>query len=242
MVVGSLDPSVAFDAVDLLGVLTNGVLGGAVARQLRLDPVGFVILAIASGLGGGLLRDTLLQVGFPVALTNPAYLGTAIAGAAIAFFLQLQGRWTNRVLIVADALAMGCWAATGTAKALDVGLTWLPAVLIGVITAVGGGMIRDIAVGRVPMIFGGNTLYATGAVIGSAEMAVLHGLGLPNWGMAAAILTAATVTVVARRRGWRLPGAGEWNVRLPRRDRPRPSWRPRRPGRGPRRGNGAGPA
>lgn len=242
MVVGNLDPSVAFDAVDLLGVLTNGVLGGAVARQLRLDPVGFVILAIASGLGGGLLRDTLLQVGFPVALTNPAYLGTAIAGAAIAFFLQLQGRWTNRVLIVADALAMGCWAATGTAKALDVGLTWLPAVLIGVITAVGGGMIRDIAVGRVPMIFGGNTLYATGAVIGSAEMAVLHGLGLPSWGMAAAILTAAAVTVVARRRGWRLPGAGEWNVRLPGRDRPRPSWRPRRPGRGPRRDDGAGPA
>ncbi|MGQ1796109.1 trimeric intracellular cation channel family protein [Kocuria oceani] len=235
---GSTDPGVVFDAVDLLGVLTNGVLGGAVARQLRMDPVGFVFLAVLSALGGGLLRDTLLQVGFPVALTNPAYLGTAIAGAAIAFFLQLRGTWTHRVLIVADALAVGCWAATGTAKALDVGLSWLPAVMIGVITAVGGGMIRDIAVGRVPMIFGGNTLYATGAVIASAEMAVLHALGRPNWGMAAAILTAATVTVLARRRGWRLPGAGEWNVRLPKRDWPRPSWRPRRPRRGRRDGLG----
>ena len=205
--VEDLDPSAAFDAVDLLGVLTNGVLGGVVARQLKMDPVGFAFLAVVSALGGGLLRDTLLQVGFPVALTNPAYLITAIAGATIAFFLQFRGKWTNRVLVVADALALGCWAATGTGKALDVGLTWLPAVMIGVITAVGGGMIRDIAVGRVPMIFGGNTLYATGAVIGSAEMAVLHGLGYPNWGMAAAILTAATVTVVARRRGWRLPGA-----------------------------------
>ncbi|MFC4903043.1 trimeric intracellular cation channel family protein [Kocuria oceani] len=235
---GSTDPGVVFDAVDLLGVLTNGVLGGAVARQLRMDPVGFVFLAVLSALGGGLLRDTLLQVGFPVALTNPAYLGTAIAGAAIAFFLQLRGTWTHRVLIVADALAVGCWAATGTAKALDVGLSWLPAVMIGVITAVGGGMIRDIAVGRVPMIFGGNTLYATGAVIASAEMAVLHALGRPTWGMAAAILTAATVTVLARRRGWRLPGAGEWNVRLPKRDWPRPSWRPRRPRRGRRDGLG----
>ncbi|MFI7580123.1 TRIC cation channel family protein [Kocuria kalidii] len=245
--VAELDPSVAFDVVDLLGVLTNGILGGAVARQLRMDPVGFAFLAIVSALGGGLLRDTLLQVGFPVALTNPAYLITAIVGATIAFFLQLRGKWTHRVLVVADALAVGCWAATGTAKALDVGLTWLPAVMIGVITAVGGGMVRDIAVGRVPMIFGGNTLYATGAVIGSAEMAVLHGLGYPNWGMVAAILTAATVTVVARRRGWRLPGAGEWNVRLPKRDWPRPSWRPRRPDRGGgpgdrrRHGRGSGP-
>ncbi|MFI7483144.1 trimeric intracellular cation channel family protein [Kocuria sp. M1R5S2] len=220
----------AFEVVDLLGVLTNGILGGAVARQFKMDPVGFLVLAIASGLGGGMLRDTLLQAGFPVALTNPAYLGTAIAGATIAFFMQLQGRWATRVLIVADALAMGCWAATGTGKALDVGLTWLPAVMIGVITAVGGGMIRDIAVGRVPMIFGGNTLYATGAVIGSAEMAVLHGLDRPNWGMATAIVTAATITVVARRRGWRLPGPGEWNVRLPKPDWPRPPGR--RPGRG----------
>ena len=101
-------------------------------------------------------------------------------------------------------------AATGTSKALGAGLGWLPSIMIGVVTAVGGGMIRDIAVGRVPLIFGGNTLYATGAVVGSLQMAVLHEAGRPNWGMAASILTAATLTVLARRRGWRLPGAGEW--------------------------------
>ncbi|MCD1144476.1 trimeric intracellular cation channel family protein [Kocuria sp. LUK] len=227
----NLDPRVLFDVVDLLGVLANGVLGGAVARQMRMDLVGFVVLAVVSGLGGGMLRDTLLQVGFPVALTNSAYLSTAIAGAVIAFFLQLRGRWTNRVLVVADALALGCWAATGTSKALGAGLGWLPSIMIGVVTAVGGGMIRDIAVGRVPLIFGGNTLYATGAVVGSLQMAVLHEAGRPNWGMAASILTAATLTVLARRRGWRLPGAGEWNVRLPGpREWPRPRLlrRPRR--------------
>lgn len=228
-----LDPGVVFDAVDLMGVLANGVLGGAVARQLKFDLVGFTVLAVVSGLGGGMLRDILLQAGPPVALTNSAYLATAIAGAVIAFFLHLQGTWTNRVLIVADALSLGCWAATGTAKALAAGLPWLPAVMLGVITAVGGGMIRDIAVGRVPMVFGGNTLYATGALIGSIEMAVLFRLGLPSWGMAAAILTAATLTVVARRRGWRLPAADEWSVRLPLRDWPRPRlWRGRG-GRGP---------
>ncbi|MCQ1945974.1 trimeric intracellular cation channel family protein [Arthrobacter sp. zg-Y1116] len=213
------DPRVVFDAVDLAGVLANGVLGGAVARQLRMDPVGFLVLALTSALGGGVLRDTLLQAGTPVALTNPAYLFAAIAGAVIAYAIELKGKWANRFLIVIDAFALGCWAATGTAKALGLGLEWLPAILIGVVTAVGGGMIRDIVVGRVPAIFGGNTLYATGALVAAVEMVILYQLGLQNVGMGVAIGTCAVLCTVARRRGWRLPGPGEFSVRLSRRPR-----------------------
>nr|WP_304661412.1 trimeric intracellular cation channel family protein [Arthrobacter sp. zg-Y238] len=213
------DPGAVFDVVDLAGVLANGVLGGAVARQLRMDPVGFLVLALTSALGGGVLRDTLLQAGPPVALTNPAYLFTAIAGAVIAYAIELKGKWANRFLIVIDAFALGCWAATGTAKALGLGLEWLPAILIGVVTAVGGGMIRDIVVGRVPAIFGGNTLYATGALVAAVEMAILYDLGLQNVGMGVAIGTCAVLCTVARRRGWRLPGPGEFSVRLSRRPR-----------------------
>ncbi|GAA3293302.1 trimeric intracellular cation channel family protein [Arthrobacter citreus] len=216
----NFDPEAVFNVVDLAGVLANGVLGGAVARQLRMDPVGFLVLALTSALGGGVLRDTLLQDGTPVALTNPAYLMAAIAGAFIAYLIELKGKWANRFLIIIDALALGCWAATGTSKALTVGLEWLPAILIGVATAVGGGMIRDIVVGRVPAIFGGNTLYATGAMVAAVEMAILYRLGLPNVGMAAAIVTAAVLCTVARRRGWRLPAPGEWSVRMSRRPRP----------------------
>ena len=215
----NFDPGAVFNVVDLAGVLANGVLGGAVARRLRMDPIGFLVLALTSALGGGVLRDTLLQVGTPVALTNPAYLITAIAGAFIAYLIELRGKWANRFLIVIDAFALGCWAATGTSKALAVQLDWLPAILIGLATAVGGGMIRDIVVGRVPAIFGGNTLYATGALIAAVEMVILYQLGLPNLGMGVAIVTAAVVFTVARRRGWRLPGPGEWSVRLPRRQR-----------------------
>nr|WP_269439680.1 trimeric intracellular cation channel family protein [Arthrobacter sp. zg-Y40] len=218
--VNLFDPAEVFDAVDLAGVLANGVLGGAVARQLRMDPVGFIVLALTSALGGGVLRDTLLQAGTPVALTNPAYLFTAIAGAFIAYAIELKGKWANRFLIVIDALALGCWAATGTAKALAVDLDWLPAILIGVATAVGGGMIRDIVVGRVPAIFGGNTLYATGALVAAAEMVVLYSLGMQNVGMGVAIGTCAVLCIMARRRGWRLPGPGEFTVKLPRRTRP----------------------
>lgn len=132
-----LEAEAVFDVVDLLGVLTNGILGGVVARQLRMDLVGFVVLAIVSGLGGGMLRDTLLQQGFPVALTNPAYLTTALAGALVAYPMVFGSKWTFRALFVADCLSVGCWAATGTVKALGAGLAWPPAILLGVVTAVG---------------------------------------------------------------------------------------------------------
>ncbi len=205
-----LEPQAGFDVVDLTGVLANGILGGVVARSLKLDAVGFVFLAIITALGGGLMRDTLLNVGQPVSLTNPLYLVFALAGAAIAYLVPMRGRWTRRVLTVADALSLGCWAATGTAKALSAGLAWLPAVFIGLVTAVGGGMIRDLLVGRIPAVFGGNTLYATGALIGSVQMVIFWELGLPSVGMAASIVTAAALTVLARRFGWKLPGPAQW--------------------------------
>ncbi len=196
-----------FRGIDLVGVLLNGILGGTIARRRRFDLVGFAVLAIISALGGGMLRDTLLQAGPPVALTDPYYLGTALVGAVVAFLLPLRGRWWNRAFVVADGVVLGCWAATGATKALAAGLGVLPAVLLGVTTAAGGGMIRDVVVGQVPAIFGGNTLYATSAVFASGAMIVLHELGHETVGMLAAIVVGAGVSILARRRRWVLPDA-----------------------------------
>jgi uncharacterized membrane protein YeiH len=211
---GDLLPDV-FRAIDLTGVLLNGVLGGTIARQRRFDLVGFAILAIVSGLGGGMLRDTLLQAGPPVALTDPYYLGTALLGAVIAFFVPLGGRWWSRTFLVGDAIVLGCWAATGATKALATGLGVLPAILLGVTTAVGGGMIRDVVVGQVPAVFGGNTLYATSAVFACLAMIAMHTWGLDTAGMVAAIVVGAGLSIVAHWRQWRLPDAEA--VRLSRR-------------------------
>jgi uncharacterized membrane protein YeiH len=201
-------------AVDLAGVLGNAVLGGIAARSARLDLVGFVVLAILSGLGGGIIRDTLLQRGAPLALVDPVYLVLAVVGAAVAFVVPFTGRWSRRALTLIDALAVGCWAAVGAQKALAAGLGWLPAVLLGVTTAVGGGMVRDLFLLRVPAIFGGNTLYATSALLASAAMVVLAGLGSPAVGSAAAILSGAALSLLAKRYGWALPT--EVRVRRPR--------------------------
>lgn len=110
--------------LDLIGVLANAVLGGVIARSARLDVVGFATLAILSGLGGGIIRDTLLQQGTPVALTDYSYLLTALAGAAIAFLVKVEGRVWDQVWPLLDALALGCWAAAGAQKTLAFGLGW----------------------------------------------------------------------------------------------------------------------
>jgi uncharacterized membrane protein YeiH len=191
--------------VDLAGVLANAILGGVAARTARLDIVGFVVLAIMSGLGGGMIRDTLLQQGTAAALLDPAYLIFAILGGIIAYFVTFNGRWTRRSLLMLDALAVGCWSAVGAQKALEAGLGWLPAILLGMITAVGGGMVRDVMLLKVPTIFGGNTLYATSALLASTAMVILSQLGFVAIGFGVAIVSGAGLSLLAKRYGWILP-------------------------------------
>jgi uncharacterized membrane protein YeiH len=203
-----------FRALDLTGVFANALLGGVIARREKLDPVGFAVLAVLSGLGGGLIRDTLLQRGTPIALTDYAYLLTAVAGAALTFLLRVEGPLWDRVWPVIDALALGCWAAAGAQKTLDLGLGWLPALLLGTITAVGGGAVRDIVLRRVPAVLGGNTLYATCAVAASGVLVILYDNGYPTTGSLAALAVGAGLCLLARWRGWILPSADAWSSSL----------------------------
>lgn len=199
-----------FRVLDLTGVFANAVLGGVIARGERFDPVGFVTLAILSGLGGGLIRDTLLQHGTPVALTDYAYILTALAGAVVAFALRVEGRAWNRLFPIVDAVALGCWAAAGAQKTLALGLGWLPALLLGTTTAVGGGFVRDVVLHRVPGIFGGTTLYATCALAASGVMVGLYDAGHVTIGLVLATIVGAVFCLLARWRNWRLPLSTGW--------------------------------
>ena len=200
-----------FRLLDLTGVFANALLGGLIARREKLDPIGFVTLAVLSGLGGGLLRDVLLQNGTPVALTDYAYLITALVGAAISFLARVEGVVWARVWPVVDAIAVGCWASAGAQKTLEVGLGWLPALLLGMITAVGGGAIRDVVLGRMPSILGGNTLYATAALAAAGVLVVLSQQGHPTAGSISGPIVGAGLCLVARWRGWILPNADAWS-------------------------------
>jgi uncharacterized membrane protein YeiH len=209
--VGHPELSDLFRSLDLAGVFANAVLGGLIARQQRLDPIGFATLAVLSGLGGGLIRDVLLQHGPPVALTDNAYLLIALAGATVSFVVRVDGRAWDRLWPLIDALALGTWAAAGAQKTLAVGLGWLAAILLGTITAVGGGAVRDVVLGRVPGVLGGNTLYATCAIVASSVLVTLSDHGQATIGLVASTVVGAGLCLLARWRGWILPSADAWS-------------------------------
>jgi len=201
--------------LDLLGVFANGLLGGAVARSQGMDLFGFGAMALISGLGGGIIRDVLLQHGTPAALTHPAYIPTALAGAGIAFLMRIEHRAWDRLFLLVDAAAISLWASAGALKTLADGLGWLPAVLLGTITAIGGGVTREVILQRVPAVFTDGPLYATVAIFVAAVTVVCAKTIGPNdtIGTAIAIVAGFTLRGVAYRRGWRLPQGLEWQPR-----------------------------
>lgn len=203
--------SALFRWLDLTGVFANALLGGVIARHEKLDPIGFATLAVLSGLGGGLIRDVLLQQGPPVVLTDYAYLLTAFAGAAVSFLIRVRGSAWDRIWPVIDALALGTWAAAGAQKTLAVGFGWLPAILLGTITAVGGGAVRDVVLRRIPGVLGGNTLYATCAIAGSSVLVVISEHGHPTVALIVSTVAGAGLCLLARWRGWILPNADAWS-------------------------------
>lgn len=203
--------------LDLLGVLANGLLGGAVARRFQLDPVGFTVLAIVSALGGGAIRDVLLNLR-PVALTDLSYLTTALVAAIIAFLVPLEGRRWNQLFPWVDAVALGTWAVVGTQKALLHEIHWLPAILLGVLTACGGGAVRDMMLGRVPVILQRSELYATAAFVGGSTLVLLHLLVPGAAASLVAVLVGGGVCLLARKRGWMLPTEPRWIALRPARD------------------------
>lgn len=200
--------------LDLLGVFACGLLGGAVARSQDLDLFGFAAVGLCSGLGGGIIRDVLLGHGPPAALTNAAYIPTALAGAAVAFLVQVEHKTWDRAFIAVDAAALSLWATAGALKTLNDGLGWLPAVLLGTVTAVGGAVVRDLMLQRVPSVFTQGTLYATVAIfVAGVQVVFVKATGLTSGtGTLVAITVGVILRLTAYWRDWQLPRGLDWKI------------------------------
>lgn len=203
-------PAVALSEVtrvlDLAGVFANAILGGAIARQHRFDVVGLVALAVISGLGGGIIRDVLLQHGPPIALTDLAYLVVALSGGVLILVTNPGGKLWKRAFRFVDAAALGCWAVAGAEKTLNVGLGALPAILLGTITAVGGGVVRDVILRRSPAVFRPGPLDATSAVAGATVLVAAHDLGQATLGIVLGIVLTTGLRLIALWHGIQAPG------------------------------------
>ena len=168
-------------SLDLLGIFVFALSGGLVAVRKDLDIFGVLVLAGTTGLGGGFLRDVLIDATPPAALADWRYLMVPVAAGLVTFFFHptLAQRRAERVVTFFDAAGLGLFCVTGALKALDHGLGPVPAALMGMVTGIGGGIARDLLAGRVPAVFG-TELYATPALAGAfwAVLADRAGLGV----------------------------------------------------------------
>jgi uncharacterized membrane protein YeiH len=223
--------------LDLAAVFLGGLAGSLHAVRRGFAVTGLVALAIAAGLGGGMLRDILLQVR-PVALTQPWYLPTVLVAAGIGFFFgSLVNRFT-KPLILMDAVWLGLYAVVGAQKTLGLGFSGFSAILVGAITATGGSVLMDLLAGEQPELVRPGPIGHFGAVIGAVLYVVMaKWLGVAS--LAAMIVTVVvvfSVRVAALRFGIQAPTA----LDLPRainrvKARPRGPRRPRDTTRRPRR-------
>ena len=208
MTITGLDPTLE-RVLDLSGVFVFALSGGLAAVRHRFDVVGIAALAIATGLGGGMVRDVLLGDGPPVALRDQTYLVAPLVAAGLVLVGHRVIELLHRPVLVFDAGGLALFCVVGTAKALDRGLGVVAAVLLGVITAVGGGVIRDVLAREVPSVFQPDgALYAVPATLGAIAVSVAWSRTV--FGAAAAVAIVAVVLVLrllAMRFDWRAPTA-----------------------------------
>ncbi len=191
--------------LDLAGVFFFAVSGSLLAARKRFDILGSLLLASLVALGGGVIRDIILNT-VPAAFTDPAYLVPPLLATVLVYFLFSSVQRFTSLLVLFDAGGLALFCITGTLKALSFGMNPYAAVLLGVATAVGGGLLRDITANEVPQLFNARELYALPAFSGAALTSLLWVSGLFN--TATAVLVAAVVfafRVVAWRRYWFVP-------------------------------------
>lgn len=191
--------------LDLVGIFVFAISGGLVAVRKQIDLFGCLVLAGVTGLGGGFVRDVLIDATPPAALADWRYLLVPVAGGLLTFrFHPTLGR-LERIVNVFDAFGLALFCVTGALKAVEYGLGPVPAALMGMVTGIGGGMMRDVLAGRLPVVFSGS-LYATPALVGGALAVLLDGWGQP---LPVAVVVGAGVCLVVRllamTRDWRAP-------------------------------------
>jgi uncharacterized membrane protein YeiH len=192
-------------ALDLSGIFVFAISGALVGVRKQLDVFGVLVLAGTTGLGGGFLRDVLIDATPPAALADWRYLMVPVAAGVITFVYHPAVGRRERVVIVFDAAGLGLFCVTGALKALDYGLGPVPAALMGMVTGIGGGIARDLLAGRVPVIFSSD-LYATPALVGATWAVLADGWGLSVWLVAIpGVVICFGLRILALWRGWQAP-------------------------------------
>ncbi|WP_030206680.1 trimeric intracellular cation channel family protein [Streptomyces sp. NRRL S-87] len=202
----------ALHSLDLVGIFVFALAGALLAVRKNFDVFGIAMLAEVTALGGGLFRDLIIGAVPPAAFTDFGYFVTPLIAAAIVFFLHPEVARINRSINVLDAAGLGLFCVTGTTKAYEYGLGLTQSAALGLATAVGGGVLRDVLANEVPSLLRDREMYAVPAIVGAALTAVFLSFDVLNGVTSSiAVITAFGFRLVAMRFHWLAPRA--WNRR-----------------------------
>lgn len=215
--------------LELGGVFVAALSGGLAAVRKDFDVFGVLVLAWATGLGGGVVRDILIGVTPPVGIANWSYIATALLAGLVVLLFHPRVTRNRRAVVVLDAGGLGIFVLLGTMKALGTGAGVTASIVVGLLTGIGGGMLRDILVSEVPLVLADRQLYAIPALLGAGLTAALwHAGRLDGLTQAAVVVLVVGFRLLSLRLGWAVPDA-----RLGRGAGPGPGVGPSSPGPGP---------
>ena len=194
--------------LDFIGTFVFAISGALVAVRHRLDLFGVLVLSFAAATAGGITRDVLLGATPPASLVDWRYFAVSSLAGLLTFYRHAQVERMRNPVQLFDAVGLGLFAVLGANKALASGLGPVGAVMLGILTGIGGGIARDVLVAQVPNVLR-RELYAVAALAGALVVVLGHALG---WPAAPVAVAGASLCFALRwlaiRRGWRLPVSG----------------------------------
>ena len=194
-----------FAAMNAVGLLAFAIVGSLKAADADFDLLGVAVLGVMTALGGGMVRDLLVDT-VPVALRSTTDVSVALLGVALAVvFARFEASYVQRAIRIPDAVGLAAFATTGALVAADAGLSPFGVVVLATVTGVGGGLVSDLLLQRVPFVLV-EDFYATCAVLGGAAFWTATAAGLGS-DVAAGVCAAVVLSLrlLALRYDWRLP-------------------------------------
>ena len=191
--------------LNFVGIAVFAASGAVVGVRKGFDLFGIAVMGVLTGVGGGILRDVLLDISPPHSIQDWHNITVALVAAIVATaFAHIVIR-LNQLVLILDAIGMGFFATSGAAIAVDNGASWFAAALLGMLSAIAGGIIRDVLARDVPMVMGSGDLYAIPAMLGSITYVAIDYFG-PQWiGIVAGSLLATALRLTAMAFHWALP-------------------------------------
>jgi uncharacterized membrane protein YeiH len=191
--------------LDLAGTFVFALSGATAGVRRRLDLFGVLVLSFAAANAGGIARDVLIGATPPAAISDWRYLAASIAAGVITFYGATAIERLRHPVLIFDSAGLALFAVTGAQKALGAGLDPVMAALLGMLTGIGGGMVRDVLLAEVPVVLRAE-LYAVAALAGAAVVVIGGVLRLPpGVAMIAGAVLCFALRLMAIRYGWRLP-------------------------------------